>query len=108
MSKLKIKLSGWLRTVADRLEKQVVRCDIGAGKDYTAITIGATISHEVREKLSRELSKSINPERAAREAMEAAKKHLANDLCEALRENGFIEYSEDEYNLVATLKVIRQ
>lgn len=108
MSKAKMKLASWLRSVADYIECHVVCCDIGAGKDYTEITIGASISHEAREKLSRELSKSINPERAAREAMEAAKSHLANDLCEALRENGFIEYSEDEYNLVATLKVTRQ
>ncbi len=108
MGKAKIKIAGWLRNVADRIEGRVVRCDIGTGKDYTAIIIGASISHEAREKLSRELSKSINPERAAREAMEAAKSHLANDLCEALRENGFIEYNEDEYNLVATLKVTRQ
>lgn len=108
MGKARIKIAGWLRNVADRIEGRVVCCDIGAGKDYTAITIGASISHEVREKLSRELSKSINPGRAVREAMEAAKRHLANDLCEALRENGFIEYSEDEYNLVATLKVKRQ
>lgn len=108
MSKAKVKLASWLRNVADRIESRVVRCDIGTGKDYTAIAIGASISHEAREKLSRELSKSINPERAALEAMEAAKIHLANDLCEALRENGFIEYSEDEYNLVATLKVTKQ
>ena len=108
MSKAKVKLANWLRNVADRIESRVVRCDIGTGKDYTVIAIGASISHEAREKLSRELSKSINPERAAREAMEAAKIHLANDLCEALRENGFIEYSEDEYNLVATFKVTKQ
>lgn len=81
MGKAKIKIAGWLRNVADRIEGRVVRCDIGTGKDYTAIIIDASISHEVRE------------------ATKAAKGHSANDLCEALRKNGFIEYSEDEYNL---------
>lgn len=104
---MKKKLATWLRSVADHIEGCVVHCDIGTGRDYTAITIGSSISHEAREKLSRELSKSISPERAEREAMEAAKSHLANDLCEALRENGFIEYREDEYILSATLKVVR-
>lgn len=107
MSKARIKLAEWLRNVANCIEGRVVRCDIGAGKDYTAVTIDATISHEAREKLSRELSKSINSERAAREAMEAAKNHLANDLRDKLVDNNLIEFSEDEYNLLATLKIIR-